>query len=204
MGFVFQDMAEWPRAIELYEQQLALVREFGTHAEQAGVIGRMGLVHQSMGNSRRAMELHERQAESEETSTSATHSTRHSDLSPSIATINLRFYVSRDQEHVRVEAVDGDQVLALGERASFYLLLLLARERRRFVGDASLPESEQGWCRVVDLMNALAIDERHLNVTVYRLREVFAKAGIPGAIDIVQRRPQQIRIGTGRTEEIAL
>ena len=45
--------------------------------------------------------------------------------SPSLATVTLRFHVSRDEEHVRLEALHGDTVLPLGERSCFYPLLSL-------------------------------------------------------------------------------
>jgi hypothetical protein len=119
-----------------------------------------------------------------------------------LASLTLRFHVSRDEEHVRLEALDGDTVLSLGERASFYPLLLLARERLADAARATLPESEHGWFHVVDLMSALAVDERHLNVMVYRVREALGKAGVAGAEGIVQRRPRQMRIGTGSLVEL--
>ena len=121
---------------------------------------------------------------------------------PQLASLTLRFHVSRDEEHVRLEALDGETVLSLGERTSFYPLLLLARERLENAADASLPESEHGWLHVVDLMSALHTDESHLNVMVYRVREAFGKAGVAGAEGIVQRRPRQMRIGVASLEEI--
>jgi hypothetical protein len=122
--------------------------------------------------------------------------------SPQLALLTLRFHVSRDEEHVRLEVLDGETVLSLGERTSFYPLLLLARERREDAVDTSLPESEHGWFHVVDLMRALSVDERHLNVMVHRVREAFGKAGVVGAEGIVQRRPRQMRIGIGSLEEM--
>lgn len=122
--------------------------------------------------------------------------------SPQLASLTLRFHVSRDEEHVRLEALDGDAVLSLGERSCFYPLLLLARERCEDAADPSLPESEHGWLHVVDLIGALAVDERHLNVSVHRVREAFGKAGVMGAEGIVQRRPRQMRIGVGSLVEI--
>lgn len=120
----------------------------------------------------------------------------------SLATIALRFHVSLDEEHVRIDAVDGARVVPLGERAGFYMLLVLARRRIEEAQGGALPEAERGWYHVIDLLKALGMEERNLNVTVFRLREVFAKAGVDGAEGIVQRRSREIRIGTGRLEEI--
>lgn len=122
--------------------------------------------------------------------------------SPTLATIMLRFQVSRDEEHVRLEVLHGDRVLPLGERATFYPLLLLARERRRDAEEAALPDADQGWYHVADLTRALNMEERTLNVTVFRLRQAFATAGVEGAESIIERRPREMRIGTGRFEEI--
>lgn len=118
----------------------------------------------------------------------------------SLATSTLRFHVSRDEEHVRIEVVDGGDVLEIGQRTHFYALLLLARERRKDAGRGDRPEDEQGWIHVVDLARQLRVEEKYLNVLLFRARQAFAKAGL-GA-EIVQRRRREIRIATGRVEEI--
>lgn len=117
----------------------------------------------------------------------------------SLGTWTLRFHVSRDEEHVRIEAVSGDGVRELGELAAFYVLLLLARERRKDAA-RSLPEDEQGWIHVTDLAGQLGVDEKYLNVLIYRARRAFAEAGL--GTEIVQRRRRDIRIATGRVEEL--
>jgi hypothetical protein len=125
--------------------------------------------------------------------------------SPELAALTLRFHVSLDEDHVRLDALDapgGGVVVSFGQRSCFYALLLLARERRNNAADARLSESEHGWLYVDDLMKGLLMDERHLNVTVFRIREAFGKAGIVGAEGIVERRPRQMRIGIGSLVEI--
>ena len=37
-----------------------------------------------------------------------------------------------------------------------------------------------------------------LNIDVFRIREQFAKAGVVDAAGIIERRPGQLRVGTGR------
>ncbi|WP_437874924.1 FHA domain-containing protein [Sorangium sp. So ce513] len=118
----------------------------------------------------------------------------------SLATSTLRFHVSRDEEHVRVEAVDGGEVRQIGQCAPFYALLLLARERRKDAGLGELPEDEQGWIHVVDLARQLRVDEKYLNVLLFRARQAFANADL--GTGIVQRRRREVRIATGRVEEI--
>lgn len=120
----------------------------------------------------------------------------------SLATLTLRFYVSRDEEHVRLEAVDDESVVPLGERAGFYMLLVLARERIKDAAEAGVREDEQGWLHVVDLLDRVRLEEGYLNVTIHRLREAFGKKGIEGAAEIVERRGRRIRIGIARLEEL--
>jgi FHA domain len=115
--------------------------------------------------------------------------------------IALRFHVSLDQEHVRLEALDGAKVIQLGERSSFYMLLVLARHRME-EAEAGVPEPDQGWYHVVDLATALGVDERSLNVTVFRARQAVARAGVEGAEGIVERRLREVRIGTRNLQEI--
>ncbi|MGK3960058.1 FHA domain-containing protein [Sorangium sp. So ce118] len=117
----------------------------------------------------------------------------------SLATCTLRFHVSRDEEHVRIEAVDGEETLPLGQLTAFYALLLLARERAEDAKKANLPVDEHGWIHVVDLAASLRVEETYLNVLLHRARQAFAKAGLGS--EIVQRRRREIRLGTGRVEE---
>lgn len=119
--------------------------------------------------------------------------------SPALGSLDLTFHVSRDEEHVRVDALDGDRTIALGERSCFYMLLLLARAR---LAETEAPEAERGWYHVPDLMQALAVAEGTLNVTVHRARQAFAKAGVDGAEGIVERRAREVRIGTARIKEL--
>ncbi len=120
---------------------------------------------------------------------------------PRLSSLTLRFIVSPEDKHVRVEAVGGRDVLPLPERASFAMLLVLARERLKDAA-AGVSEDEQGWLHVIDVAESLRKEEGAVNVDIHRAREVLAKAGIEGAEGIVQRRPREIRIGTGRLSEV--
>jgi hypothetical protein len=117
-----------------------------------------------------------------------------------LSSITLRFYVSLDEEHVRIEAVDENQVVSLGERACFDLLLLLARTRLKDAARGTLPEGEHGWIHMQDLIKGLGKEERSINTDAFRVREIFAKANIDGFEGIVERRRQERRIGTGRLD----
>lgn len=132
---------------------------------------------------------------------SAVSGTHKAKAGPQLARLTLRFVVSPGDKHIRVEVVDGRDVVPLRERASFSMLLALARARLEAAA-AGVSEEEQGWLHVIDVAEMLRKDEGAVNVDVHRAREVLAKAGIEGAEGIVQRRPREIRIGTGRLEEV--
>lgn len=120
----------------------------------------------------------------------------------SLSTLELRFHVSQNEEHVRVDVVDGETVLALRERTAFYVLLLLARERLKDAAAGKLRVEEQGWYTMEDLTRDAHVDEKPLNTMIHRVRKDFAKLGIEGAEGIVERRKGLLRIGTGRLREL--
>jgi pSer/pThr/pTyr-binding forkhead associated (FHA) protein len=115
----------------------------------------------------------------------------------SLGSLTLVFHVSPDERHVHVEVRDGNTSVTLKERACFFLLLLLARHRLEDVS-RHLPGDEQGWMHVVEAGSRLRKDELRVNSDVHRARELLANAGLEGADRIVERRPREIRIGTGR------
>jgi hypothetical protein len=111
----------------------------------------------------------------------------------------LRFSVSRDEEHVHLEAVGGSRTFDLGSRAHNYLLLTLARKR---LADAAegVPETSCGWVYQEDLAHDPSMAPPQLNIDVFRLRQQFAKLGLADAATIVERRPRtrQLRIGVSQ------
>lgn len=117
------------------------------------------------------------------------------------SSLTLTFHASPDGKHVYIEAADEVSKRVLGERACFFLLLLLARRRiedRAMVGKS---EGEQGWIHVIDAMTMLQKrEEGRVNVDVLRARQEFASQGIDGAEAIVQRRPRELRLGTAAIE----
>lgn len=116
----------------------------------------------------------------------------------SLATISLRFRVSHEGDHVGVDIVHEDGELNLGTRTLFDVLAHLANVRWKDAQDAYLPQADQGWYDMQDLMRHLGKNEQYINVLIFRIREAFSKAGIEGAEGIVERRPKQLRLGTGR------
>lgn len=110
--------------------------------------------------------------------------------------LTLRFGVSQDEEHVRLEILDGDRRLELGERTHHASLLLLARQRRADL-EAGHSPAECGWLDVVSLERMLGIDALSLNIHWFRARRQIAAAlatwGI--SLDPVERRRGQVRFG---------
>lgn len=118
---------------------------------------------------------------------------------PSIDTIALRFAVSRDEEYVTLTAVHDRGTIDLGARSHHYLLLTLARAR---LGERDQPASARGWVYQDDLAAQLDLDDKHLNIVVFRCRRHLGAAGILGAASIIERRKptRQLRLGVDRIE----
>ena len=113
----------------------------------------------------------------------------------------LRFHVSLDEEHIRLEACLGETPLDLGERTHNYLLLHLGRQR---LADASLPSGERGWVYREDLLQGLQLDPQQLNLLVFRARKSFAKAGLEPTAPLIERRLDsgQLRLGVRQVEVV--
>jgi hypothetical protein len=113
--------------------------------------------------------------------------------------LTLVFRVSQDEEDVEIELRGQAGTARVPHRAQNYLLLTLARARRK---DADQPESERGWLYRDDLCRGLRIPDNQFNVSVFRARQHLTKAGVVGAKAVVERRrgSTQLRLGTGKFE----
>ncbi|HET9956183.1 MAG TPA: FHA domain-containing protein [Polyangiaceae bacterium] len=110
--------------------------------------------------------------------------------------LKLRFSVSPDEEYVEIRAEYGSTVFDLGSRSHNYLLLTLARVHLEDSKNG-LPPHSCGWIHQEDLLQKLHITQTQLNIDVFRIRQHFAKVGIPGNINVIERRPRnkQLRLG---------
>jgi hypothetical protein len=104
---------------------------------------------------------------------------------PAIDEIELRFGVSRDEEHIELDLVHGPQVTRVPPRAFHYLLLTLARAR---VADSDPSEAERGYIDRDELCRMLGSDVAKLNVEIFRARRQFSDLGVLGAAAIIERR----------------
>lgn len=117
------------------------------------------------------------------------------------ADVRMRFRVSADLEHVQVLVTFKDLEWA-SSRAYARALLELANARLRDRDQGGHPE-EHGWLYADDLCAQAGYEsESRLNVEIHRARREFARAGLPNAATLVQRRrgTRQIRIGTAALE----
>jgi hypothetical protein len=112
--------------------------------------------------------------------------------------LQLSFIVSRDEEHVQLQATCGGLTTSLGARGFNYLLLTLARRRVKDTAQA-LPEGECGWVHLEDLAHDPSMAPPQLNIDIFRIRKQFESTGVLDPANIVERRPRtrQLRIGTG-------
>lgn len=77
--------------------------------------------------------------------------------------------------------------------------LLAALAEARLADGAAAPEA-RGWRATSTLAADLGTTEKSLNVATQRLRSAFSRAGLEHAIDLVEVRPKQRRLGTDRVE----
>ena len=117
-------------------------------------------------------------------------------MSPDQTPVSLKFLVSRDEEHVELRAEQGDLDVDLGSRSHNYMLLTLARARREDE-KSGLSDPSCGWIHQEDLLSLLHITSTQLNIDVFRIRQHFARVGLPGVVNVIERRPRtkQLRLG---------
>lgn len=115
---------------------------------------------------------------------------------------HMRFAVSLDEEDVTIGLDFGTKATEIRHRAFSFLLLTLARARRRDAKDPQLPPAECGWVYVDDLCDELRVSPERLNVHIHRARRHFERLDVVDATRIVERRPGTgaVRIGVASLE----
>lgn len=113
----------------------------------------------------------------------------------------LRYLVSQDEEHVRLELRVDASVVDLGERAHHQTLLLLARERRADEARC-IVSSEAGWRDVVSLAAMLGMDSQHINTHLFRAQRQLEPVLEACALELAlfERRRGQVRFGTAAVD----
>lgn len=108
--------------------------------------------------------------------------------------IKLNFKVSMNEEHVSL-LIQFDQLqIDLGERAHHYLLLLLARKRYSD-HQQGIDDCEQGWIDKDLLCQDTGLDEKHINLQIFRFRKQLIQANPSSMqlLQIIERRRGEIR-----------
>jgi hypothetical protein len=120
-----------------------------------------------------------------------------------VASLRLRFTVSRDEEQVELVAWAGERAIDLGVRAHHYPLLTLAR-RRLADRAAGMGAADEGWMRQDDLRTMLKLREDHLSISIHRARAQLGKAGVADAAAVIERRSgtRLLRIGVAALEVV--
>jgi hypothetical protein len=107
------------------------------------------------------------------------------------------FFVSRDEEQVRVAVEVAGATFTLPNRSYHYMLVTLARERLRDTL-AGMGGSEAGWISTDDLATALGTTNEKVNVDVHRARRLIAKLGAFAAPDtLIERCPERAELRLG-------
>ncbi|MDP2316916.1 MAG: FHA domain-containing protein [Pseudomonadota bacterium] len=116
----------------------------------------------------------------------------------------LRFVVSRDEEHVELTVLWGDQSFTPRARAHAYTLLTLARHRLADEREGVIPPAEQGWIHKDELCRRLRVEANLLHTHLFRARRQLADAGVPGTDGLFERRLDagQLRIGVATIEVV--
>lgn len=61
VGLAYANLGETRRAVQFYEQQLAIVREIGDRRGEGNALGNLGLAYADLGEPRRAIQFYEQQ-----------------------------------------------------------------------------------------------------------------------------------------------
>jgi hypothetical protein len=127
-------------------------------------------------------------------------------LGMSLDSLTLRLWTSRHGEHIEVELVQGSTSKRLESRSHDVLLLRLAQVRLDDQKNRELSEREQGWVHVETLIKDLGVNRNWIDVSVFRVRQVFAEAKVRGAAGLIERRRDsgEIRLTVKRIEMVQL
>ncbi|MEM6931289.1 MAG: FHA domain-containing protein [Myxococcota bacterium] len=108
--------------------------------------------------------------------------------------LRAEFVVSSDEEHVAMTVASAAREWKLPTRAHHYTLVTLARHRIADQHRGAAP-SEAGWVNSIDLRDELRIEDNLLYTHIFRARKELLTRGIEAAVNIVERRAGQLRIG---------
>jgi hypothetical protein len=118
-------------------------------------------------------------------------------FAPPITNASFNFMVSQNEEHIQLAVTASGKKVNLGERSHHYCLLTLARQR---VMDAKrgFDALSQGWIGIDKFSAMMGVEEKHLNMMLYRARQQLAKICEMEALctDCIERRRGELRFGS--------
>ncbi|HEX3772770.1 MAG TPA: hypothetical protein VHV30_17945 [Polyangiaceae bacterium] len=110
--------------------------------------------------------------------------------------IEICFFVSYDEERVRVEILTDGRRLDLGWRAHHFLLLTLAR-RRRADAATGVPEATWGWVDTREFEHDPSLTRERINLAAHRVRRQLAEYSISDD-SVFERRGTRLRLTSSR------
>lgn len=114
-----------------------------------------------------------------------------------MAALRLRFAVSKDERHARLEVHDGRRWHDMNTRAHWYTLVTLARERIADVATGK-PDAGAGWMDVDHLVSGLELSNETFDQHVFRAkRDLRVRIQVADHNCLIERRPREVRIGIG-------
>ena len=118
------------------------------------------------------------------------------DKSKSLQNFEFLFFVSLDEESVRLELIADGKTIDLYERVHHYLLLYLARAKLTDTGKG-ISCTHGGWVPTEVVEHDLKIDIQYINIQIFRARKQFGEilGNVTDLGTLIQRRKGCIRIG---------
>lgn len=115
---------------------------------------------------------------------------------PEMADVEFRFDISQDEESTTLTLIQGTQEQELFERGHHYLLAHLLRHKK-YQQLASNNSHDMGWMSCKDLSRDMGVDEKYLNIMIFRARKQIGQAlqGYSGSANLFERRRGAIRTG---------
>ncbi|GLS25120.1 FHA domain-containing protein [Marinibactrum halimedae] len=106
-------------------------------------------------------------------------------------TMNFRFFVSLNEENIRLVLEPNGEKIDCGYRSHHQILLALARQRITDQ-EAGLQPLDIGWTSTDLLLKELGLTANHFNIHIYRARKAFQEMKLPNMP--FERRQGEIRL----------
>ncbi|RBP52887.1 FHA domain-containing protein [Arenicella xantha] len=120
-------------------------------------------------------------------------------IKPEMSAVEFRFDISQDEESTKLTLIQGTQEQDLFERGHHYILAHLLRHKHAQLMD-SIDLLDAGWMSCSDLGRDMGVDEKYLNIMIFRARKQIGQAllGYSGSAKLFERRRGAIRTGISK------